>query len=263
MTSSSRELDAARELVRQVLARERTVDAEPHLLDDDLLAFAIAILSRSDPGWLLRRSIDAGLDYDARLTVISQLSGPPRDAALPFLRAEHPEHETWRFDPSSRSAREDRPRDAVDPRVAARLDRLEGSPAQRRDRAAEELRDLCVDAGLPLSSYRQAADALLRAALTEAEPATLESILNTLAEMANVPDQERVDAVDWSPLAARLEDLEQPDRLALAVAALGATGHPQHRVAISRLASHPSDRVREVVTEAIQHIDARSSGATG
>lgn len=248
-------LERYRQLVLSVLTGERTADEDPALMDDDLLYFAGGALGQSDPGWLLSRLLDQDFDYEARMTVFSQLSGSPRFAAIPLLRAENPSHEAWHYLEVLRQLPTPPDAESVGEAAVLLLEQLTAGSIQQRDRAAEELGDLASNLDRPAAVFTAAAEGMLQRALVERDPVVGESLLNALAELANVGDRTRIDSVDWSPLAALLERVDDPHLLEHAFDALAAIGHRQHRSAVRRATSHRLAEVREAAATALRELD--------
>jgi hypothetical protein len=239
-------LEQARALVDEVLAGERTEASHPELIQDDLLAIEAGVLSKGDPGWLLARLLDRSSAFDARLLVVTQLSAPPRAAALADLRDERPEHPLWRMFP------EFQPKDGPSARVAGPIAGLRSADPKVREGAAEDLRDATANADLPVEDYVFAVEALLAACRAEDEADAREAMFNALSEAATAPADDRTGRVDWSPLAATATTLDDPECLEHVVLALGGTGDPRYRLAVERLREHPSPNLRRACAEALE-----------
>ena len=91
MVPAADRLEQARTLVSEVLRGERSEASHPELVEDDVLAIEAGVVCQGDPGWLLAGLTDRSLPFDARLLVFTQLSAPPRRAALAALREERPD----------------------------------------------------------------------------------------------------------------------------------------------------------------------------
>lgn len=87
MSVDPKRLQAARALVTAVLTKKQTVENNPALEQDDLLAINVAIVEQNDAAWLEAQLKDAKLDKDARLTVALQVKGPLRRPVLTSLGA--------------------------------------------------------------------------------------------------------------------------------------------------------------------------------
>ena len=85
MSVDPQRLKSARELVTAVLTKKTTVDKNPALEQDDLLAINVAIVEQHDAAWLEKQLKDAKLDKDARVTIALYLKSALRKPTLTAL----------------------------------------------------------------------------------------------------------------------------------------------------------------------------------
>jgi hypothetical protein len=234
-----------KQLVQQILCGDTTLEQDPWLVDDDILAFSLEALARTDPGWLLGQLVNTGFAFDARLDLLGQLNRPPRGVAVRFMHRENPQHPIWKLLASQL------PPSAADPSIVASIEGLSHPEAQQRDRNAEELRDR-LNSGVETDSAIRATEALLDVVLREADVIVLESALNALADAASRTDL--VAAVDWSPLAVGLEVLTDEECLLHALEALEAVGDSRYRSAVLSLQNHPSSAVQTQVETTLRQM---------
>lgn len=76
-----------RGLLTEVLSGARSEKNSPHLIADDVLAFAVARLEEADATWLEAQLKDKRFGLDERMLVALQLRGPLRKPTLTALGA--------------------------------------------------------------------------------------------------------------------------------------------------------------------------------
>ncbi|MDP2342339.1 MAG: hypothetical protein Q8O67_15395 [Deltaproteobacteria bacterium] len=86
-TVDPQRLKSAKELVTAVLTGKQTVEKNPALEQDDLLAINVGIVELNDAAWLESQLKDNKLNKDARMTIALQVKGPMRKPVLTALGA--------------------------------------------------------------------------------------------------------------------------------------------------------------------------------
>jgi hypothetical protein len=87
MTVDAQRLKVAKDLVSAVLTGRQSVEKNPALDRDDLLAINVGIVEQNDAAWLEGQLKDNKFNKDARMTIALQVKGPMRKPVLTALGA--------------------------------------------------------------------------------------------------------------------------------------------------------------------------------
>ena len=87
MSVDPQRLKSAKELVTAVLTGKQTIDKNPALERDDLLAINVGVVELNDAAWLEGQLKDNKFNKDARMIVALQVKGPMRRPVLTALGA--------------------------------------------------------------------------------------------------------------------------------------------------------------------------------